>query len=47
MATQYNQLGKPNQSAYIGWYMRTLSVELIDASLLMRLDDMREAVYWR
>jgi transposase InsO family protein len=38
--------GKPNQNAYIERFNRTLSEDLLDTNLFMRLDDVRRAVYW-
>ncbi len=46
MAIQYIQPGKPDQYAYIKRFNRMLREELLDANLFIRLDDVREAVYW-
>ena len=46
MAIQYIQPGKPNQNAYIERFNRTLREKLLDATLFIRMDDLREAFYW-
>jgi putative transposase len=46
MAIQYIQPGKPNQNAYVERFNRTFREELLDQHLFLRLEDVREAVYW-
>ena len=46
MAIQYIQPGKPNQNAFVERFNRTFRDELLDQHLFMRLEDVREAVYW-
>jgi putative transposase len=46
MAIQYIQPGKPNQNACVERFNRTFRDELLDQHLFMRLEDVREAVYW-
>lgn len=46
MAIQYIQPGRPNQNAYIERFNRTFRDELLDQHLFVRLEDVREAVYW-
>ncbi len=46
MAIRYIQPGKPNQNAYVERFNRTFRDELLDQHPFLRLDDVREAVYW-
>lgn len=45
MAIQYIQPGKPNQSAYIERFNRTLRNELLEQHLFVRIGGIREAAY--
>jgi putative transposase len=46
MAIQYIPPGKANQNAYIERVNRTFREDLLDQHLFLRLEDVREAVYW-
>lgn len=46
MVIRYIQPGKPNQNAYVERFNRTFRDELLDQHLFLRLEDVREAVYW-
>jgi len=47
LAIRYIQPGKPNQNAYIERFNRTFREEVLDQHLFPRLDDLREAAWWR